>query len=157
MLEFHNGTNVRIIGTAGSGRYGYSNVYNRIMRPATRTGHFYTTGSLFLGDHFARFSSAPPTGITKPDDGTGAETTTLNANGLLGTNFGSYAYGYYDVDTTNTALDPTSDSSGYDTVLYQGKRYGYVLELRFNRIQASAEADVQASGGDNLTTYDTND
>ena len=140
------------------GNFGYATQYSRLNRRSMQ-GYHLSTSSQFLGDHLARFSSTPAAGIHTPSELTDVFGHTPVEQGATGTNYGSYAEGYYNLTTTGG-----SETGGnWRSVSYTGTLRGYVLELRTHPIEQhyfDEKTDVywedmpgrKVSGGDYFTT-----
>ena len=112
------------------GNFGYATQYSRLNRRSMQ-GYHLSTSSQFLGDHLARFSSTPAAGIHTPSELTDVFGHTPVEQGATGTNYGSYAEGYYNLTTTSG-----SETGGnWRSVSYSGTLRGYVLELRTNPVE----------------------
>ena len=112
------------------GHFGYATQYSRLNRRSMQ-GYHLSTSSQFLGDHLARFSSTPAAGVHTPSELTDVFGHTPVEQGATGTNYGSYAEGYYNLTTT-----AGSETGGnWRSVSYTGTLRGYVLELRTNPVE----------------------
>ena len=112
------------------GHFGYATQYSRLNRRSMQ-GYHLSTSSQFLGDHLARFSSTPAAGAHISNDIDNVFTHTPVNQGATGTNYGSYAEGYYNLTTTSG-----SETGGnWRSVSYSGTLRGYVLELRTNPVE----------------------
>ena len=112
------------------GHFGYATQYSRLNRRSMQ-GYHLSTSSQFLGDHLARFSSTPAAGVHTPSDLDAVFDHTPVEQGATGTNYGSYAEGYYNLNTT-----AGSETGGnWLSVSYTGTLRGYVLELRTNPVE----------------------
>ena len=115
------------------GNFGYATQFSRLNRRSMKKYHM-ATSSQFLGDHLARFTSTPTAGVHTPSDLDSVFAHTPREQGATATAYGSYAAGYYDVDTSGGAPNESSvpHSSYFDSRWVTGTLRGYVLELRTN-------------------------
>ena len=113
------------------GNFGYATQYSRLNRRAMQKYHM-NTSSQFLGDHLARFSTTPTAGVQTPTDITAVFAHTPAQQGGRPTAYGSYAAGYYDVETSASAPSESSvpHSNRFQSRWVSGTLRGYVLELR---------------------------
>ena len=111
------------------GHFGYATQYSRLNRRSMQ-GYHLGTSSQFLGDHLARFSSTPAAGVHTPGEVGDVFGHTPVEQGATGTNYGSYAEGYYNLNTTAGTSTGT-----WRSVAYSGTLRGYVLELRTNPVE----------------------
>ena len=115
------------------GNFGYATQFSRLNRRSMKKYHM-ATSSQFLGDHLARFSSAPTAGVHTPSDLDSVFDHTPRGQGATATAYGSYAAGYYDVQTSGSQPSESSvpHFSYFDSRWVTGTLRGYVLELRTN-------------------------
>ena len=134
------------------GHFGYATQYSRLNRRSMQKYHLGTS-SQFLGDHLARFESAPGlgAGVHISNDIEAVFAHTPANQGGTGTNYGSYGEGDYDITTGFSA-----DLSGtWRSRTYSGSLRGYVLELRTNPIETLLFDDYESgtnSTPDNFPT-----
>ena len=130
------------------GHFGYATQYSRLNRRSMQKYHLGTS-SQFLGDHLARFESAPGlgAGVHISNDIEAVFAHTPVEQGATGTNYGSYGDGHYNITTGFSA-----DLSGtWRSRTYSGSLRGYVLELRTNPIETLL-ADDYGSEFENIPT-----
>ena len=130
------------------GNFGYATQFSRLNRRAMKKYHM-ATSSQFLGDHLARFSSAPTAGVHTPSDLDSVFDHTPRGQGATATAYGSYAAGYYDVDTSGDRPSESSvpHSSSFQSRWVTGTLRGYVLELRTSPLTDDNYAGRTATSG----------
>ena len=130
------------------GNFGYATQFSRLNRRAMKKYHM-ATSSQFLGDHLARFTSTPASGVQTPSDLDSVFDHTPRGQGATATAYGSYAAGYYDVDTSGGQPSESSvpHSSSFQSRWVTGTLRGYVLELRTSPLTDDNYAGRTATTG----------
>ena len=130
------------------GNFGYATQFSRLNRRAMKKYHM-ATSSQFLGDHLARFTSTPASGVQTPSDLDSVFDHTPREQGATATAYGSYAAGYYDVQTSGDQPSESSvpHSSSFQSRWVTGTLRGYVLELRTSPLTDDNYAGRTATSG----------
>ena len=130
------------------GNFGYATQFSRLNRRAMKKYHM-ATSSQFLGDHLARFTSTPASGVQTPSDLDSVFDHTPREQGATATAYGSYAAGYYDVQTSGDRPSESSvpHSSSFQSRWVTGTLRGYVLELRTSPLTDDNYAGRTATSG----------
>ena len=130
------------------GNFGYATQFSRLNRRAMKKYHM-ATSSQFLGDHLTRFTSVPAAGVHTPSDIDAVFAHTPAEQGAAATAYGSYAAGYYDVDTSGNQPDESSvpHSISFQSRWVTGTLRGYVLELRTNPLTDDEHDGRTATSG----------